>query len=118
MGCGNSREKIEDQMMKLKMARIEVQMERYNHLEKLKSMDGRQRKAPLIPDYIDQTFINNYFLKKLNSTSNEDTLRRRPGRSKSFAIKRKSKIFEKKTSNKEIFKKRTDIKKKVTKSVI
>ena len=112
MGCGNSREKIEDQMMKLKMARIEVQMERYNHLEKLKSMDGRQRKAPLIPDYIDRTFINNYFLKKLNSTSNEDTLRRRPGRSKSFAIKRKSKIFEKKTQTRRFSRKGLTLKRK------
>ena len=112
MGCGNSREKIEDQMMKLKMARIEVQMERYNHLEKLKSMDGRQRKAPLIPDYIDQTFINNYFLKKLNSTSNEDTRRRRPGRSKSFAVKRKSKIFEKKPQTRRFSRKGLTLKRK------
>ena len=39
-------------------------MQRYNHLEKLKSMDDLQRKAPLIPDYIDKNFINDYFFKK------------------------------------------------------
>ena len=44
--------------------KIVVQMQRYNHLEKLKSMDDLQRKAPLIPDYIDQNFINDYFFKK------------------------------------------------------
>ena len=112
MGCGNSREKIEDQMMKIKMARIEVQMERYNHLEKLKDMDGRQRKAPLIPDYIDQTFIKKYFLKKLNSTSNEDTKRRRPGRSKSFAVKGNTKIFEKKKQTRRFSRKGLTVKRK------
>ena len=115
MGCGNSREKIEDQMMKLKMSRIEVQMERYNNLEKLKSMDGRQRKAPLIPDYIDQNFINNYYLKKLNSTSNEVTLRHRPRRSKSFAVKRKTKIFEKKSQTSRMSRKGLTVKRKTVK---
>ena len=112
MGCGNSREKIEDQMMKLKMSRIEVQMERFNHLEKLKNMDGLQRKAPLIPDYIDQNFINDYFLKKMNSTSNGDTLRRKPRRSKSFAVKRKSQIFEKKAPTRRLSRKGLTIKRK------
>jgi len=112
MGCGNSREKIEDQMMKIKMARIEVQMERYNHLEKLKDMDGRQRKAPLIPDYIDQTFINNYFLKKLNSTNNENTNRRKSRRSKSYAVKRSTKILEKKTQTRRFSRKGLTLKRK------
>ena len=111
MGCGNSREKIEDQMMKIKMARIEVQMERYNNLEKLRSMDGRQRMPPLIPDYIDQNFINNYFLKKLNSISNKDTVTR-SRRSKSFAVKRKSKIFEKKSSTRRLSRKGLTVKRK------
>ena len=115
MGCGNSREKIEDQMMKLKIARIEVQMERYNNLERLKGMDGRKRKAPLIPDYIDPNFINNYFSKKMKSTSNEETLRKKPGRSKSFALKRKTIINEKKTPTRKMSRKGITIKRKTLK---
>ena len=42
MGCENTKEKIEDQMMKIKMARIDLQMERMNQLELLKSIDGHQ----------------------------------------------------------------------------
>ena len=32
MGCGNPKEKVEDEMMKMKMARIELQMERHKQL--------------------------------------------------------------------------------------
>ena len=87
-------------------------MQRYNHLEKLKNMDDHQRKAPLIPDYIDQNFINDYFFKKMNSTSNDDILRKRQRRSKSLGVKRKTQIFEKKSPTRILARKRLTIKRK------
>ena len=40
MGCGNPKVKVENEMMKMKMERIELQMERYKQLQKLKEIDG------------------------------------------------------------------------------
>ena len=42
MGCGDTKEKLEDQMMKMKMSRIELQMERMKALQALKEMDGKE----------------------------------------------------------------------------
>ena len=91
MGCGNPKEKVEDEMMKMKMARIELQMERHKQLQLLKKIDGCDMKTPNIPDYIDQKFLNNLLIKKKNSESIVDVndIPRRTKRSKSFAIKRK-----------------------------
>ena len=63
MGCGDSKEKIENEMVKMKMERIEVQMERQKQLKLLKDIDGCEIKAPNIPDYID---LNN------NSNQNQE----------------------------------------------
>ena len=68
MGCGDPKEKLEDELMKLKMARIELQMERYNQLKLLKDIDGKEVKTAKIPDYIDQKFLKDYFLKRQNSS--------------------------------------------------
>ena len=91
MGCGNPKEKVEDEMMKMKMARIELQMERHKQLQLLKKIDGCDMKTPSIPDYIDQNFLNDYISKKRNSEGiiNINDIPRRTKRSKSFAIKRK-----------------------------
>ena len=91
MGCGNPKEKVEDEMMKMKMARIELQMERHKQLQLLKKIDGSEMKTPNIPDYIDENFLNNYIINKRNSESllNINDTPRRTKRSKSFAIKRK-----------------------------
>ena len=64
MGCGDAKEKIENEMVKMKMERIEVQMERQKQLKLLKDIDGCEIKAPNIPDYID---LNN------NSNQNQET---------------------------------------------
>ena len=63
MGCGDAKEKIENEMVKMKMERIEVQMERQKQLKLLKDIDGCEIKAPNIPDYID---LNN------NSNQNQE----------------------------------------------
>jgi len=52
MGCGNTKEKIEDEIMKAKFARSEIQFERQKQLQLLKDIDGCEYKAPIIPDYI------------------------------------------------------------------
>ncbi len=57
MGCGDTREKLEIQMVKMKMARVEVQMERQNQLKLLKDIDGCEYKFKEIPDYIDKEHI-------------------------------------------------------------
>ena len=100
MGCGNPKEKVEDKMMKMKMALIEVQMEKYKQLELLKKMDGKEIETPNIPNYIDKEFLNKYFSTKRNSSSTKDDfLVQRPGRSKSVRIKRR--ILNKENENKE-----------------
>ena len=88
MGCGNPKEKIEDQMMRLKMARIDLQMERQNQLEQLRNLGGPEMKTPSIPDYIDQNFLKDYIMKNTNINSNEEeTLRSKQKRSKSHMFK-------------------------------
>ena len=41
MGCGNSKEKLEDEMIKLKFQRAQIQMERKNQI---KILEERKRK--------------------------------------------------------------------------
>ena len=56
MGCAGAREKIEDQMMLMKLERMEVQMEKEKELKKLSDMEGHTIKRRQIPDYIDPKF--------------------------------------------------------------
>ncbi len=56
MGCSTSRESIENQMMKLKLVRMEIQMERENNVNKLTEIDGHKVVYRPIPDYIDPQF--------------------------------------------------------------
>ena len=99
MGCNNAKEKIEDQMMKLKMARIELQMERHNQLELLKGIDGKQFKTAPIPDYIDNKFLENYYLNNIKASSkqnNGETLRKINNpkiRSKSLLFRTNNKLI-------------------------
>ena len=97
MGCGNPKEKIEDEMLQMKMKRIEIQMERLNQLEQLKNLEGKNIKPSIIPEYIDENFLKARLLKEINSSLKlEDDFkqRRRSRKSKSFAIKRNNnKLF-------------------------
>ena len=56
MGCSSAREKIEDQIMQIKLKRIEIQMERENRVKQLSEMEGRRIYYQKIPDYIDPKF--------------------------------------------------------------
>ena len=66
MGCGDPREKIENEMLKMKMERSVIQMERKNQLKLLKDIDGIDLKISKIPDYIIES-----------SNTNQDTKRKR-----------------------------------------
>ena len=116
MGCGTSKEKIENEMIQMKMARSEVQMERFNQMKLLKEIDGTEVKAPIIPDYIDQDFLKDK-ISKLNSSSkliqdinSKNVLR--PRINKSFAIKRKNLSVEEEPSTTKKRRKSTFRKKK------
>ena len=72
MGCGNPKEKVEDELMKTKLERIQVQMERVNQIKLLEEMTGEHIKTAKIPDYIAHDTIKNKINsdKKNNSFSN------------------------------------------------
>ena len=91
MGCGNSKEKLEDEMLNLKISRIEVQMERYNQMQILKEKNGYNIKYPEIPDYLDHKYAINMTKRNSNSTNIKEIKNSSVGRrSKSFKTKRNS----------------------------
>jgi hypothetical protein len=100
MGCGNSKEKLEDEMLDLKISRIEVQMERYNQMQLLKEKNGINVKSPDIPDYLDPKFAVNQ-TKRNSISTNIKEVKNNLGdrrRSKSFKTKRDSVISNSKSS--------------------
>ena len=74
----------EEEMLNLKIARIELQMERYNQIQLLKEKQGTQVNTSTIPDYIDPKFLNNQI--RRNSTSIKEV--------NNLQIKRRSKSFK------------------------
>ena len=95
MGCETTKEKVEDEMVKMKLEREEIRSERYKLLKILNEMDGYHRKASLIPNYIDPKFENS----ENNNQNNNIKVKRRQSRSKS------TKLFDlnKNRNNRSIF---------------
>ena len=93
MGCGSAREKLENEMILMKLERIGIQMERQNQVKLLENIDGRKIKVPEIPDYLEsklQTKEISNNRKKLNRrmfTSKKNLPMQK--RSKSVYIKNK-----------------------------
>ena len=85
MGCGNAREKLENEMIMMKLERIGIQMERQSQMQLLEKIDGKKMKIPKIPDYID----TKNFRKKLSKKS-----LKMKKRSKSFNLRKKLKSEE------------------------
>ena len=56
MGCAGEREKLEDQMMLMKLERMEIQMEKAKALQKLSEIEGHKIQRNHIPDYIEPKF--------------------------------------------------------------
>ena len=52
MGCSNSREKLENEMIKLKFQRVQIQMERKNQIKILEGLEKKKITEPVIPDFI------------------------------------------------------------------
>ena len=85
MGCESVKEKVEDEMLKMKLEREEIRTERYKILKILNEFDGGSRKAAVIPDYIDPEFSNKNSSKPINNQeiNKGNTKKRRSNRSKS-----------------------------------
>ena len=93
MGCGDSKVKLEDEIMKAKMARIEVQFERKQQMQILKDLDGTDYKPAIIPDYLSPTSIKKLprTLRQKSSQSvskfkKSKTMKTNPKRNKSSKI--------------------------------
>ena len=52
MGCANQKEALEDQIMKMKLQRMSIQMEREKQLRYLSSIEGKQIDASDLPIYL------------------------------------------------------------------
>ncbi len=52
MGCTSNREKIENEMIAMKLERVRVQIEKRNNIKLLEDIDGRKIKESIIPDYL------------------------------------------------------------------
>ena len=52
MGCSNTRENLEYEIMQMQIKRLEIQMEKYNELQKLSKIEKHKVKPNIIPDYI------------------------------------------------------------------
>ncbi len=85
MGCGNAREKLENEMVMMKLERIGIQMERQNQLQLLEKIDGKKMKVYKIPDYIET--------KELRKKLSKKNLKMKK-RSKSFNLRKKLKSEE------------------------
>ena len=70
MGCQDSKEKIENEMIKMKMERAEIRMERKNQLKLLKDIDGCDINLVQIPDYL--ALDENSGLETKRSKKNEE----------------------------------------------
>ena len=107
MGCGDSREKIEDEMIKLKFQRAQIQMERNKQIQILEEIERRKITAPVIPDYI--CVIPEKPLGKNNSDTklktvpqkneNEKTKKTSPSRKKKGKSTKPKKTKNKKTES-------------------
>ena len=92
MGCGNPKEKIEDEIMKVKLERIAIHMERMNQMKLLENIEGHPIKCPIIPDYIADDFI----LNKNKNGNNSDALSNKKINNSRIKSKRsKSNIYKK-----------------------
>ena len=99
MGCAGAREKIEDQMMLMKLERMEVQMEKEKHLKRLSEIEGHDIKGGQVPDYIDPKFAKE---KKIYDDDyfNNDKKTEAFSKIKNKKIKKNSKKKEKKELDK------------------
>ena len=103
MGCGDSREKIEDEMIKLKFQRAQIQMERKKQIKILEGIEKKKIAEPIIPDYISvqQEIISktNEPEKKKKSASEKKKSKNKTKKKSTEKSKSKGKIKHKKTTS-------------------
>ena len=105
MGCGDSREKIEDEMIKLKFELAQIQMERKKHVQILEGIEGKKITEPVIPDYISlkpekpfkaiQTEVKNKPLSEKDKKNRQTS----PSKKKKSKSVKKKKTKQKKTDS-------------------
>ena len=114
MGCTADRQTIEDQIMLLKLERMEVQMAKDKEVKKLSELDGRPIKATEIPDYLDPEFMAGKNLPtgcdedktSENESDNEDKNKEKKKKEKQKKKKDKKKDKKDKEKNKKDKKKK------------
>ena len=95
MGCGNTKEKIEDEIMKAQLERMKIQYERQTQMKLLKDLDGTDYKPMVIQDYTAPIQIKKPIIKKARKAlklDNSKTIKINPKRNKSFSVKRNTKL--------------------------
>ena len=86
MGCSDPKVKIESEIIKMKMDRVEIQMERQNQLKLLKDIDGCEIKVNKIPDYIDNDYLESQETNRIKKKFKKIKLRK----SKSMVVKKEN----------------------------
>ena len=66
MGCGNTKETIESEMLLIKLERIKIRDERELILNRLQTETGKNFKRIKIPDYVDHEAMKQKKKKKHN----------------------------------------------------
>ena len=111
MGCGNSKDKIEDELVKAKLERTEIQYERQRQIKLLKELDGTEYKPLVIPDYEIHSIIDKN--NKKPPLIKSKTLKIKHKRNQSFAFKKKSLINRQNTNSEFKIKRKKSIKRKI-----
>ena len=102
MGCANSREKLENEMIKLKFQRAQIQMERKNQMKILEGIEKKKITEPMIPDFISfkpekpsKKLLTETKVKKIsNKNENNKENKGQENRQKSKSVKAKNKKTE------------------------
>ena len=100
MGCVSVKDKIENEIIRLKMIRTEVRYERQKQLKLLKDNYGCDFKPSNIPDYcnLNETKENCSKKNSISIIRNSKTIKLKPKKSKSISIKHKKSISSKDTN--------------------
>ena len=98
MGCGNPKEKIENEIIKTKLKRTIIQMERMNQIKLLEKIYGHPIEKTIIPDYIAPQNEDSYTKNKLFPVNKKRLpIRIKSRKAKSYVLKRKKKLNEENT---------------------
>lgn len=74
MGCGNTKEKLESEILILQLTRNEIKTERNEIIRNLEEITGMKVIRPKVPDYIDRRATKTYRkkIKSIKTTFTEE----------------------------------------------